>query len=251
MIRPSHRAAWMLVALWAVTVYAKGPELRPVNAPATQETPAEIAAPPKPPTLNDLIKQVLIEAVGDEYVDTKNWDKQKDRFDGVKIRGLKISKRKKAVNHGLWQRYKVSLIRPEETLQIEVKQLPSRTNSNAVPFQISLKMRAHVEATVVNWVWGVKGVNGTSVADATIRMRILLDVTPETQFSLTAPLKFSLTPQVHDVDLRLRDLDLRRIGVFREVELLGDGMRKAIEAMMETQEKKIRQKLQKKLDEVA
>lgn len=251
MIRSSQRAAWMLVALWTVTAYAQGLELRPVEDPASQDTPAETAAPPKPPTLNDLIKQVLIEAVGDEYVDTKNWDKQRDRFDGFKVRGLKISKRKKAVNHGLWQKYKVALIRPEETLQIEVKQLPSRPNSNSVPFQISLRMRAHTEATVVNWVWGVKGVNGTSVADATIQVRILLDVTPETQFSLTNPLKFTLTPKVNDVDLWLLDLDLKRIGVFREVEFLGDGMRKAIEAMMETQEKKIRQKLQKKLDEVA
>jgi len=204
------------------------------------------------PTVETLIRDIIIAAVEEPYVDDKKWNRTKRIFDGLKVDGLRISKRKKRVNHGLWQRYRVQLIKPEETLEIEVKELELAKGDDrkVVPFELMLRVRARCEATFVNWVLGVKGLNGTTVARATISIRIRMEVSPKVDFS-NGPLPLiSLQPHVRDVDFWLNDLDLQRIGALRDVKLLGDGMRGAVEELMQQQEKKVKKKLQKKLDEL-
>ncbi len=225
-----------------------GPELRTLPAPV----PAPEVIPEKPLTLEDLVKQIIIEAVDDDYVDDKEWGNTTKVFDGFRTSGLRISKKTKQIEHGLWQRYKASLIKPDETLKISITQLENPL-SDKTQYSIGLIVRARCEGTLVNWFYGAKGINATTVADTTIRINIFLSIDPQTSFSFADPIpEFNLNPTVERVDLALKDIDVRRIGIFHGpgVEAMGDASRKTIEKLMEQQERKIRAKLQKKLDEI-
>jgi len=207
-------------------------------------------SPQIPSNFSELLRILLLESMKSEYVDLKHWKGTAKRFDGFRVQGIRISKRERKVPHGLWRRYKVTLIRPEKTFHVEVEQLASAPNG-AIPFSIRISLRAHCEATFVWWAYGVKGINGTAVSQATIHLQLLLDTNPRLKFNLNSPLpQIDLRPRVHSVELKLKDLDMEQLGILKGdvAEILGDGSRKAVEAMMQHQEEKIRARLQKSLE---
>lgn len=226
------------------------PEVRPSSpppapVPETDDTP--------PPTLSDLLTTILREAVPETYEDERNWGKTVRRWDGLQIRGFKTSRRWKDVNHGQWQRFRATLLSPDETLKLNVTQLPV-TNPGSVPFLIQLNVRARCEATYAFWSYGVKGLNGTVVADATVDVYIhlVLAQSKDLTWGSLIPL-LALRPQVADVAFRLRDLDVRKVSQLGgwAAETLGRGSEQAVETLMRRQEKKVQIKLQERLDRYA
>ncbi|HWL10839.1 MAG TPA: hypothetical protein VNQ76_20700 [Planctomicrobium sp.] len=208
------------------------------------------SSPAPPETLGDLLRICLLHAMEEEYVDEKHWGKTTERFDGLKVRGLRISKREREVNHGFWQRYQAQLVRPEETLSIDVQQ--ESGPEGTVCFTLLMSLRARCEATFVWWNYGVKGLNGTAVSDATVQIRLVLETNPRFRFSLESPIPtIELSPRITRLELKLKDLDLRRLGVFKGpgVSILGDGSRKAVEELLQRQSGRIKERLQKQLDE--
>jgi|GEM_PF-2789871 len=209
----------------------------------------DTASPASPQSLGDVLRLCLLNSLQEEYVDLKHWKGSVERFDGFRVRGLHISRRKREVEHGFWRRYKARLIRPEETLQLTVTQIPGEADS--VRFRIELDLQAQCEATFVWWTYGVKGWNGTGVSQARLRAILILDTRPQVRFSFSDPLpRLDLRPQIQDLKLKLIDLDLERLGIFDGpvVTALGDGSREAIEQLIQTQEKRLRQQLQAQLD---
>ncbi|WP_139228210.1 hypothetical protein [Planctomicrobium piriforme] len=212
----------------------------------------ELPADQHPPqTLGDVLRICLLQAMAEEYVDDRHWGGTVERFDGFRFRGLNISKRERLVNDGFWHRYKARLIRPGETLQVQVRQ--EAGPDNTVRFAVEMILRAQCEATFAWWSYGVKGWNGTAVSEATLRLRLVLDTQPQFQFSLDTPIPgLALNPKVSEIELKLKDLDLQRLGVFEGpgVTVLGDGSRKAIEQLLQQQEGKLKQRLQQQIDAV-
>ncbi len=229
-------------------------EAAPGAAAQTVQLSLPATAPPisgKPPeSLGDILKLCLQQALTEEYVDDRKWGRTTERFDGFRVKGLRVSKREREVNHGFWQRYSARLVRPAETLQVQIQQLPG--DGPTVRFQLLLTLRAHCEVTFAWWNYGVKGWNGTAESDATIQLRLVLETRPELKFSLETPLpRVSLDPKVAELDLKIKDIDLRRIGVLEGpgVTLLGDGSRKAIEELVQQQSVRLKAQLQKKIDD--
>lgn len=205
---------------------------------------------PVAPTVSELVRLLILDAAEDEYVDERHWGMTTDRFDGVKVQGLKVSKRKKEVNHGQWYRYKAALVRPEETLTVRIEPLDP-PQPGTMSFAVTTRLRARCEATFANWTYGTKGLNGTVVSHATVALRLVFNVTPRMHVSWTQPVpRLDLQPQVADVRLRLVDLDVRRVGVFGGsiASLLGDGSRSTVERLIESQERNLKRRLQSKLD---
>ena len=204
-----------------------------------------------PADFSELLRMLLLESMKSEYADLRHWKRTVERFDGFHIHGIRISKRERDVPHGFWRRYKVTLIQPEKTFEAQVQQL-APTPEGAIPFSILISLRARCEATFAWWAYGVKGINGTAVSDATIHLRLRLETSPKIHFRLNSPFpQFDLRPRVTHVELKLKDLDVRKLGILKGdlAEVLGDGSRKAVEAMMQQQEGKIRDKLQKSLEQ--
>jgi len=220
-------------------------ETQTVAIPAVSE-PSTV-----PPTnLSEVLKVLLLESLRDDYVDLRHWGGTIERFNGLKIRGLRISRREREVPHGIWRRYKATLVQPEKTFDAQVMQLDP-TPSGKIPFSIEITLRSRCEATFAWWAYGVKGLNGTAVSYATLQLRMILETSPAIAFNLNTPFpKVELRPTVKSVDLKLKDLDVRQLGVLKGdlAEVLGDGSKHAIEALIQKQEGKIRVKLQKSLD---
>lgn len=213
-------------------------------------TAASDQAETGPSSFSEILRLMLLESMKEEYVDLRDWNGFVERFDGFRIRGARISKRERDVPHGIWHRYRVSLIQPEKTFDVRVSQLEP-TPSGSIPFSILISLRARCEATFVWWAYGVKGLNGTAVSKATLQLRLTLETSPKLKFRLDSPLpRVELRPKVTAVELKLKDLDVRQIGILKGdlAEILGDGSRKAVEALMQQQEGKVRNRLQKSLD---
>ena len=201
----------------------------------------------------DLIREVILHEAKEGYADEKHWNKTSDRFDGLKIRGLKISKRKKKVRHGFCRKYEAQLVRPEETFKLEIEQLPPSDDNSATTFVISSQLKARSEATFAQYLYGVKGLNGNAVANATLTMKIVLEIAPQAVFSFESPLPdFNINADVKDVQLRLKHFDLQKLGPIKGelAQIIGDGSEKAVEALLKRQESRIKKKIQKELDEI-
>ncbi|WP_437203786.1 hypothetical protein [Planctomicrobium sp. SH664] len=218
--------------------------------PTLRRVIAQESLPAPAPTLSELVRGIVLESVDDEYIDEKKWGKTANRFDGVDIDGLRISKRKQRVNHGFWQRYEVRLIKPEETLKLEIEQEPA-TEAGLLRFIVTLKLKARCKATFALWTYGVKGINGTTVSNASVNVRLVLETSPKLEFSWDTPLpRLNLHPQVADVNLQLTDLEVDRIGIVTGdlAKLLGEGSQAAVDSALQGQSRKIRKKLQAKID---
>lgn len=237
-------------SLAVTSVLAEDPQsnIQTVSLSVAAPTPSEQTTPS---TFSEILRLLLLESMKSEYVDLRHWKGTAKRFDGFHVRGARISKRERDVPHGIWRRYRVNLIRPEKTFEATVEQLEPDTSGN-IPFSILVSLRARCEATFVWWTYGVKGLNGTAVSDATLHLKLQLVTNPKLNFRLDGRLpRVELQPRVTQVDLKLKDLDVRQIGILKGdlAEVLGDGSRKAVEALMQQQEGKIRDKLQKSLEE--
>ncbi|TWT51575.1 hypothetical protein KOR42_34630 [Thalassoglobus neptunius] len=204
-------------------------------------------------TLSGLIRDIVIEAADEEVVDKKHWNKETDRFDGLKVRGLKISKRKKSVPHGFCRRYKAHLVKPDETFSLEIEQQESSPSDDGIRFLISTRLKVRSEATFAHYVYGVKGVNGTAIADAVVRAQVVLTISPQASFDWNSPLpKLHLNAEVKRVDLDLEKFRLQKLGPLGGdfAKILGQGTREIVAVLIDSQERQMHRKLQKKLDEV-
>lgn len=204
------------------------------------------------PNLSDLVRDIIIESTKEGHVNEKHWNKTATRFDGLKINGLKISKRKKKVRHGFCRKYSAALRNPDQTFHLAIKEI-TIPGEDVTAYSIDAKLKARCEGTFAHYTYGVKGVNGTMISDADIRVRLIISIDPKAQFSLSAPIpRVQLNAKVRDVDFWLTDIDVHRVGILdgKLVELIGDGAEEALEELLQGQESQVKKKLQKKLDEL-
>lgn len=219
------------------------PLLPTLPEPQEFELPAE-------PSLSDLVRIVILDALPDEYVDERHWGQQAERFSGIRVRGLQVSVREKLVNHGFWRRFTATLDKPEDNLQVQIVPWEQPLEGRKV-FDIQIVLRAHTTATFANWVYGVKGLNGTVRSAATLQANIRLLAAPQARLSWGRLVpQVGLDIQVANVDLQVRDLDVSHIGFFGGwlAEQLGDGSRQSVEALVNLQERRIMRLLQQRLD---
>lgn len=246
---------WSLLICLSVAISGQAGEAPPELPPSSIRLalkPEADGSPVRPPeSMGDVIRLCLLQALSEEFVDEKNWGETTPRFDGVRVRGLRISKRERDVNHGFWHRYKAKLIQPEETFDVHIQQEAGADQS--IRFTILIDLKARCETTFVLWTYGVKGINGTTTSDAKLQLRLVIDTKPQFKFSLDTPLpRLELSPQVVSLNLKLRDLDLHRVGVIggSAATVMGDASRKVIEELLQQQEGRIKKKLQQQIDEI-
>lgn len=222
------------------TSFAQAPADPPV-------VPATIVAP----TIGNLVRFAIKDSLTEVHVDDRHWNQQAPRWDGVHIRGLRMTPRTKQVNHGFWRRYKFWLIEPEESLRIDVVQEPPLPDGS-LPFALSIGLKARCEATFAFWSWGVKGLNGTAVADVQVTAHVQLLTSPGLAFSVDSPLpQVKLRPRIGSVQLRLRDIRMHELGILdgQFARIVGDGAQEIVEEVLKGKEQKVKEKLQKKLEE--
>ncbi len=210
----------------------------PVSTPASAATTALDAEP-----FQELVRQVILDELKPKYEDRKHWGQKGRVITGVKVKGRwfepHIEKRTKEVNDGLWQRYLVTLIEPEKNLHVRFDR-SRNVDSNRFAFSLELESKLRGEAHIERWRKGIKMLNVSAEADMVVQARLDCDLAIRLEPGKLLS-DVVLDPRVTGVDLRLVDLDLRRVGVLGHdvARELGDSLTPIIAHELDEREPKI------------
>lgn len=202
--------------------------------------------------LSELVESIVRTAVPRTISNDKHWDKHEEVFAGVKVRsrGLKvrISKRKQRLRHGFWRRYDVTLVDPERTLKVRIRDVQP-LGGGRWTYTVNAEVRANVVTRFEHWNLGVKLLNTSTEANATLRLRAdcSLQVGLEQDCDEGSVVVFA--PEVKRVDLALPNLDVKKVGELRGdlATDLGDGLEEIVEDLLQTQEDSVRKRANKEI----
>ena len=214
------------------------------NEPAVVEAPVELC-------WSDLAREIALNVIPESYRDDRHWDKTERINSGVKVKTkggqVRFEPREKKVNHGFWRRFSMSLLNPDQTFQLDIKNV-RQTPEGATRFDLFVQVRARCETKFAPWTYGVKGLNGSVESDVTVQALLDCSFRVDSQFEANSVLPaFALKPEFHDLDLKLTDVDTRKIGLLGGwvAEELGNGTRKAFEDLLQSQEKPLLERIRK------
>ena len=230
-------------------------ELSPDNDSLVPE-PSVSGTPGPSGGWTNFLRDLSQEVIPDEYEVRENWGNRKEVFAGFNVRDgelvPRISKRTRRVKHGVWRRFNVRLIDPDERLWFEVRN--TRLDAaGGLACEVVLSARLRCTANAEFWNLGVKTGSATVQSDITLKaiaeFRIVgRQLDPEDDSFFT---EMEFAPQVDNVRLRLTDIDTRRIGKLEGdvAEALGDGSRQVVQHFVEEQEPKVRKRIARELED--
>ncbi|HEY1600360.1 MAG TPA: hypothetical protein VGG64_12200, partial [Pirellulales bacterium] len=130
-------------------------------------------------TLSDLVRRTILENLPREFAGENDWGQQKEVASGLKFQTgggrLRISKRTKEVNDGLWTNYRVTLVDPTQNLRIQIAQF-RRLGPGRIAFQLFLSARLGGEARYERWRRGIKMLNFKVDAESTVEAALDCEV---------------------------------------------------------------------------
>jgi len=216
------------------------------SAPATSGLPA----------WSTLLRDLVDETIPRDYEKRDGWGRETEIVTGVRVReknGLpRISKRTKRVNHGVWKRYRIALINPEEKLKFAVHDVHAAEGA-ALTFKVVVSARVRCTAQSEFWNFGVQTGSATVQADATVRAvaRFIVnsrDLKPDDDSWFT---DVEYTLDADRVRIDLDDFDVRRVGKLDGD--LADGLGNTAQALLAEvlhgQEQKVTQRIRRELAE--
>jgi hypothetical protein len=202
----------------------------------------------------NFLRELSHEVIPDEYEVRENWGHKQEVFSGFNVREgdllPRISKRTKRVNHGVWRRFKVRLIRPDE-LRFEIRNTRLES-AGGLSCEVLVSARLRCTANAEFWNRGVRTGSATVQSDVTLKavadFRVVgRQADPDNDSFFT---EMIYSPEVADVKLRLTDLDVRRIGKVEgdAAEALGDASLKVVQHFIEEQEPRVRKRLREEIE---
>ncbi len=217
------------------------------------------AAPSAPEGLGadawaEIIRASVIATLPEKNVQDKHWGHTTAVFSRYEIKTHKVRltmrPKTKPVKHGFWQRQTVTMLQPDETLQIEFQNV-QRLPAGRLTFTLQLVFRARVSTEFEHWVYGVKGLNGEVEADVTVAAvtDCSLDLTTVQEQGDLLP-SLQLVPEVTKLNLKVRDIDARQIGVIGgwAAEEIGDSSRSTVNSILNEFEGALLKDLRRKID---
>ncbi len=222
----------------------------PAVAKATPKSPQGLSAD----AWAEIIRAAVIAALPEKTIVDKHWGHSTSVFSRYEIKTRKgritMKPLTTEVNHGFWQRQTVTMLKPDETLQIEFQNAQRQPNGR-LTFTMRVVLRARVSTEFVHWVYGVKGLNGEVEADVTVAADAAcsLDLTTVREKGDLFP-SLQLVPEVTDLRLKVHDIDARKIGVIGgwAAEQIGDTSRTSVNNILNEFEGAILKDLQRKIE---
>jgi len=229
----SFACRWLTFALPLFTLLAGGRQARGDDAGEQ--------------SLSNMVRHILLDNLPRDFSGDNDWGRQHAVTSGLKFDRsngrLKIEKRTKEVNDGLWTNYKVTLVDPAQNLRVKIAGL-RRVGTGRLAFQLFLSAQLDGEARYERWRRGIKMLNFKADAASTIEAALDCEVTLR-----SAPGAFLgdlvVEPKVNDVRLALVDIDLERVSRIdgAAAEELGDRLRHALERGLRERDDQIAAKL--------
>jgi hypothetical protein len=206
-------------------------------------------APDRTAGLSALLRTIVLEALPAEFEDRRHWNQRTRVVTGLDIEpkgiGLRISKRERAVRHGMWRRTAVRLIDPGHTVTLRISPLRSDAQGR-LHADLFVEARAEVEVAFEHWNYGVKLLNASSVADASLQGHAAISLGLRWERDAQSAPVLVLDPAVHHIGLKLPDLDVRKFGPLEgpAARELGDRLEGPFEELLQTQESQVRKQAQ-------
>lgn len=226
----------------------------PPRAPDAKPSPLDGPLLKETPSWSETIRAVLLTAIPHQYEDNSRWGKTNEMFDGFQVRqrgfDIRVSERKRRVNNGAWQRYKVELINPRRNLKLLIGDFKP-TGLNRYRFDLLMSSQMRCRGDFEHWMMGVKGFNFTMESDAEVEIRARCQLAVRTEFNGKSFIPdLILEPRVTHVSLRLTDLEVRRIGEIRGdlAEGIGDSTRSFVQNLIRSQEARVLKKANEAID---
>ena len=197
--------------------------------------------------LNDALEDILLEALPRSYEEAPGWGNKTRVSAGARLdtQGgrLRIEKRHKEVNDGLWKHYKIWLDRPGKHLNVKITDL-RRTSTSTFAFRARLRARLSGTARHNRWERGVQlyNISAEATGDIEIRLQCEVSIGAATEGYFLA---LAIEPKVKDIDVQLHNFDLNRVSKLpgSAPHELGDGLKDMIERKLGKREPKLVDKL--------
>jgi hypothetical protein len=121
---------------------------------------------------------------------------------------LETRRRKKAVNDGQWQHYRVTRDQGEP---ISLSVTEAKMNDGRLDLRVSATARLHGFANVMQWNRGIRTYSVSADCDATVRLDLDCQVALQIGGGILAP-NLSIDPKVTRTHVELVDFRLTRVG---------------------------------------
>jgi hypothetical protein len=203
-------------------------------AAALPESPPVPAGGASADVVSQIASRLIAEAIPREYERTKDWGRTKRITTGLRSSGnffdFDIHRRKSEVNHGVWKKYRVTLVEPDKNLVVSVTNLRTiETGHIGLTLSVTAKLHGWARAKVYDR--GIHIIALEAEADTSVHLsidaEIWLETLPTTSFLPSIGIRLLVT----DARLKLDNFRLKRISDLRGslARELGDGLRHLIE----------------------
>ncbi len=202
--------------------------------------------------IDELLTKLVLAHLPHDFKQDKDWGKQSERFDGLKVRrkGLQIrtKRKKKAVNHGSWKKFNASLVDPANRFSVSVRDM-READGGKVAFDLHCQSDLKIDGRIEKWV---KGVQLYSLSlDGKARVKLAVTIELETVMDVTKfPPDLIFRPRATAAHLDVEDFRIDRISkVGGEVSQQATRWaRRAIDEKIETEENKLVDKINADLE---
>ena len=163
--------------------------------------------------LDEFLTQLALDSMPVRYVEDKDWGKQSERWDGVKVSfkngRLRTKRRKKLVNHGTWDRYEVSLVDPENSFSVQMNNF-KETDTDRVTFDVIITAKVDVMARQAKWVKGMQLYSISADGSADVQLAISASLGSRMDVSKFPP-DITFDPRIEDAKIKLANFRIDRV----------------------------------------
>ena len=203
--------------------------------------------------LDDFITQLALGSLPANFVEEKDWGKQSERWDGVKVRfengRIRTKRRKKKVNHGTWNRYEANLIEPKKNFSIKIHNL-REVSDQRVAFDVLAKAKIDLTARQSKWIKGVQLYSLSAEGSATVELTVA--VTLASTMNMTKfPPDIIFDPKIDDAKIQLSDFRIDRVSKAggEVAQQITRATKNQLDRKIASKEEKLVKKLNEKIEE--
>lgn len=203
------------------------------------------------PEFQKLLTGLVRENLPDKIEETKDWGQTKNMTVGLKVRrdGLRITTRRKRkeVNHGSWEMYRLTLPEGDEDFKLRVEQM-RKGEDGRLEFDFVAYARLKAFGRWSRWQRGVQLVSLSADADARVRLRAHCLVAVRLDPSRLPP-DVVVEPEVTQADIRLLDFRLNRLSDVGGplARPLGKALEKLVDDKLEDKRKQLPEKINRRI----
>jgi hypothetical protein len=187
-----------------------------------------------PEVVSQIVARLIAEAIPREYERSKDWGRTRHITTGVRSSGnffdFDIHRRKSPVNHGVWKKYRVTLVEPEKNLVVRIENLRTIAPGR-VAYTLLVTAKLHGWARAKVYDRGIHLIAVEAEGSSTVRLALDTEIAIESVAKKSYLPGIAIRPVVTAAKLHLDDFRLTRISDLRGglAHEIGDALKHVIE----------------------